>query len=84
MYDGGKRGREVLNLDGEVVRLTWSWRPDERAWLVLAGEPRHEGLREWAGSLPLIHFPKAERADLRRLDPAMRETALANALRSAR
>jgi hypothetical protein len=84
MYEGGKRGREVLNLDGEIVRLTWSWRPGERAWLVLAGEPRHEGLRDWAGSLPSLPFPKAEGADLRRLDPLARETALAKALRSAR
>jgi hypothetical protein len=84
LYEEGKQGREVLNLDGEIVRLTWSWRPGERAWLVLAGEPRHEGLREWAGSLPSLSFPRAEGADLRRLDPAMRETALARALQSAR
>jgi len=84
MYDGGKRGREVLNLDGEVVRLTWSWRPGERAWLVLAGEPRHEGLRDWARRFPSLPFPKAEGADLRRLDPPTRENALAEALRSAR
>jgi hypothetical protein len=37
MFHGGKQGREVLNLDGEVVRLTWSWRPGERAWLVVGG-----------------------------------------------
>jgi hypothetical protein len=84
LYDQAKRGREVLNLDGEIVRLTWSWRPGERAWLVLAGEPRHEGLREWAAPLPSLSFPRAEGADLRRLDPEARETALASALRSAR
>jgi hypothetical protein len=84
MYDGGKRGREVLNLDGEIVRLTWSWFPGERCWLVLAGEPRHEGLRDWARRFPSLPFPKAEGADLRRLDPPTRENALAEALRSAR
>ena len=77
LYEGGKRGREVLNLDGEVVRLTWSWKPGERAWLVLAGEPRHADLRRWAATFPSLLFPKAEGSDLRRLDPALRERAFA-------
>jgi hypothetical protein len=68
--------REVLNLEGEIVRLTWSWRPGERSWLVLAGEPRHPELRRWAAIFPSFPFPKAEGADLRRLDPALRERAL--------
>jgi hypothetical protein len=84
LFERGRGGREVLNLDGEIVRLTWSWRPGERAWLVLAGEPRHEGLRDWARRFPSLPFPKAEGADLRRLDPPTRENALAEALRSAR
>jgi 4-amino-4-deoxy-L-arabinose transferase-like glycosyltransferase len=77
LFDGGKRGREVLNLDGEVVRLTWSWKPEERAWLVLAGEPRHVPLRKWAETFPTILFPSAEGTDLRRLDPALRDRAFA-------
>ncbi len=77
LFDEGKRGREVLNLDGEVVRLTWSWRLGERAWLVLAGEPRHPELRRWAGMFPSLPFPSAEDSDLRRLDAALRERAFA-------
>jgi len=77
LYEAGKRGREVLNLDGEVVRLTWSWKPDERAWLVLAGEPRHAELRGWASMFPTLPFPRAEGTDLRRLDPQLRERAFA-------
>jgi hypothetical protein len=75
LFEGGKRGREVLNLEGEIVRLTWSWAPGTRAWLVLAGEPRHAELRRWAAIFPSFPFPKAEGADLRRLDPALRERA---------
>jgi 4-amino-4-deoxy-L-arabinose transferase-like glycosyltransferase len=77
LHEGGKRGREVLNLDGEVVRLTWSWKPGERAWLVLAGEPRYTELRRWAATFPSLSFPKAEGSDLRLLDPAMRDRAFA-------
>jgi hypothetical protein len=77
LFDGGKHGREVLNLDGEVVRLTWSWKPGERAWLVLAGEPRHPELRSWAANFPSLLFPKAEGSDLRRLDPELRDGAFA-------
>jgi hypothetical protein len=75
LSEEGKRGREILNLDGEVVRLTWSWKPGERAWLVLAGEPRHPALRRWAEMFPSLPFPAAERADLRRLDAELRERA---------
>jgi 4-amino-4-deoxy-L-arabinose transferase-like glycosyltransferase len=77
LFDGGRHGREVLNLDGEVVRLTWSWKPGERAWLVLAGEPRHPELRSWAATFPSLPFPKAEGTDLRRLDPGLRDRAFA-------
>ena len=31
--------RDLPNLEGERVRLTWAWKPGTRAWLVLAGEP---------------------------------------------
>ncbi|HEY3170202.1 MAG TPA: glycosyltransferase family 39 protein [Thermoanaerobaculia bacterium] len=75
LSEAGKRRREVLNLEGEIVRLTWSWAPGTRAWLVLAGEPRNAELRRWAAILPSFSFPKAEGADLRRLDPALRERA---------
>ena len=77
LFDEGKRGREVLNLDGEIGRLTWSWKPGERAWLVLAGEPRHAGLRRWAEIFPSRPFPSAEGADLRRLDAVSRDRAFA-------
>ncbi len=77
LFDEGKRGREVLNLEGEVVRLTWSWRPGERAWLVLAGEPRHPALESWAAIFPSLRFPTAEGSDLRRLDPHLRDRAFA-------
>lgn len=77
LAQGGRRGREVLNLDGEVVRLTWSWKPGERSWLVLAGEPRHPELRRWAAMFPLRPFPKAEGSLLARLDPELRERAFA-------
>jgi hypothetical protein len=75
LFEEGKRGREVLNLEGEVVRLTWSWKPGERAWLVLAGEPRHPGLRTWAEIFPSLPFPAAEGTDLRRLDAGLRDRA---------
>ena len=39
LRSGGRSGRDVWNLDGEIVRLTWSWQPGRTAWLVLAGEP---------------------------------------------
>jgi 4-amino-4-deoxy-L-arabinose transferase-like glycosyltransferase len=77
LAEGGRRGREVLNLDGEVVRLTWSWKPGERSWLVLAGEPRHPELRRWAAMFPRLSFPKAEGALLARMDPELRERAFA-------
>ena len=77
MFEGGKHGREVLNLDGDAARLTWSWRPGEQAWLVLAGEPDSAALRQWAATFPAFSFPKAEDSVLRRLDPALREAAFA-------
>jgi 4-amino-4-deoxy-L-arabinose transferase-like glycosyltransferase len=77
LFEGGKRGREVLNLDGEAVRLTWSWRPGERPWLVFAGEPGYPELRRWAAVFPSFAFPKAEGSVVRRLDPALRDAAFA-------
>ena len=72
-YRGGRLGRDVWNLDGEIVRLTWSWKPGTTAWLVLAGTPRHEPLREWAKAFPPQPFPSAEGAILYRLDPTLRD-----------
>jgi len=73
LYRGGRLGRDVWNLDGEIARLTWSWKPGNTAWLVLAGEPVHEPLRRWAEALPSTRFPTAEGAVLHRLDPALRD-----------
>ena len=72
-----KIGRPILNLDGEIVRLTWSWPPGTRAWLVLAGEPVQPELRSWAARFPATPYPAAERAILVRLEPALRHAALA-------
>jgi len=80
LYDGGKSGRQIPNLDGEVVRLTYSWAPGTTAWLVLAGEPQHPELREWARQFLRIPFPASENAVLVKLDPALRERALAGPL----
>ncbi|MEP6994194.1 MAG: glycosyltransferase family 39 protein [Acidobacteriota bacterium] len=74
--DGGHPARDLPNLEGEVVRLNWSWAPGSRAWLVLAGEPRHEGLRRWAEQFPAFPFPRSEHAILHRLDPNLRAAAL--------
>lgn len=75
-YRGGRLGRDVWNLDGEIVRLTWSWKPGTTAWLVLAGEPRHEPLRRWAAALPSLSFSSAEGSVLCHLDPALRDKLL--------
>lgn len=77
LYDGGKAGRQIPNLDGEIVRLTYSWAPDTTAWLVLAGEPQHPELRDWAKQFPSIAFPRSENALLVKLDPALRERSFA-------
>jgi hypothetical protein len=65
-------GREVLNLEGEVIRLSWAWKPGARAWLVLAGEPTTPALREWARAFPSRRFPAAEGSLLHRLEPSLR------------
>ncbi len=75
--DGGRSGRQVPNLEGQIVRLTWSWPPGTTAWLVLAGEPQHADLRAWAAQFPSARYPTSEGAILVRLDPALREQALA-------
>ncbi len=72
-----KTGRPILNLDGQIVRLTWSWPSETRAWLVLAGEPAYPELRTWASRFPATPYPLAERAVLIRLEPAQRQEALA-------
>jgi hypothetical protein len=73
LYRGGRLGRDVWNLDGEIVRLSWSWMPGTTAWLVLAGEPVHEPVRRWAATFSATPFPTAEGAVLHRLDPALRD-----------
>jgi hypothetical protein len=75
--EGGRPSRSVVNLEGEIARLHGAWAPGQRAWLVLAGEPTHEALRRWSSEFPTFSFPRAERAVLHRLDPALREAALA-------
>jgi len=76
LFRGGRGGREVLNLEGELIRLTWSWYPKKRAWLILAGEPVHPPTRQWAQGFPSFSFPKAEGAVAKRLDPELREASL--------
>ncbi len=73
----GMGERDIAPLDGEPVRLTWSWAPGTTAWLVLAGEPKHQALREWSSFFPSLSFPKAEGAILRRLDPALWDRMIA-------
>ncbi len=75
LYRGGHLGRDIWNLEGEVVRLTWSWKPGTKAWLVLAGQPTHETLHRWAAIFPKIPFPTAEGAVLHRLEPGLRDAA---------
>jgi mannosyltransferase len=69
--------RDLPNLEGQPVRLTWAWKPGTRAWLVLAGVPWSEPLRAWARGLPCRQFPRAEHAVLCRLDPDARDASLA-------
>jgi hypothetical protein len=69
----------VWNLDGEIARLTWSWVPGTRAWLVLAGGPRYERLRRWADTFPCFPVPPAEGAMVCRLEPALRDRAFERA-----
>jgi hypothetical protein len=52
--------REIVNLDGDLVRLMAAWDRTRPAWLVLAAGPRSEVLRSWASSLPSTLFPTAE------------------------
>ncbi len=75
LYRGGRLGRDVWNLDGEIVRLTWSWKPGTTAWLVLGGQPRYHDLRSWAEIFPSTPYPTAEDAILKRLDPTLRDRA---------
>ncbi len=77
--EGGKPSRDLPNLDGEVVRLNWAWKPGTRAWLVLGGEPKHPALRAWAAPFPAFAFRRAEGSVLHRLDPELRDRALAAA-----
>jgi hypothetical protein len=80
---GGKQEREVLNLEGEIIRLTWAWKPGSRAWLVLAGEPVAPALRDWAQAFPSMRFPAAEGALLHRLEPVLRSAVFPGAPHAA-
>jgi hypothetical protein len=71
LYRRGHTVPEILSLDGEAIRLAWSWKPGTTAWLVLAGNPQYEQLRTWSGFFPALSFPRAEGAILRRLDPSL-------------
>ena len=73
---GGQPSRSIVNVDGDTARFLDAWRPGQRAWLVLAGEPVHEALRGWASVFPAFSFPRAERSRLYRLDPERRERSL--------
>jgi hypothetical protein len=72
LYRGGRMGRDIWNLDGELVRVTWSWRPGTTAWLVLGGEPPSTTLRGWGENFSGASFPTAEGTVLKRLDPELR------------
>jgi Dolichyl-phosphate-mannose-protein mannosyltransferase len=84
LSDGGRSGRQIPNLDGEIVRLTYSWTPGTTAWLVLAGQPEHPEIRDWARQFPSIRFPASENAILVKLDPALRDRALTGPLPAPR
>jgi len=75
LYRAGRMERAIWNLEGQVVRLTWSWEPGTTGWLVLAGEPESPVLRAWAKRFRATAFPAAEGAVLVELDPALREQA---------
>jgi hypothetical protein len=77
LFDGGRHGRPVSNLDGEIARLTYSWPAGKTAWLVIEGNPQKQDLRGWAKQFEEIPFPTADGARVYRLDPARRDTALA-------
>jgi hypothetical protein len=47
---------------------------------VLAGEPEHPEIRDWAKQFPSIRFPVSENAVLVKLEPALRERAFAGPL----
>jgi hypothetical protein len=72
----GTPARDLPNLEGQIERLHWAWKPGVRAWLVLAGEPQAPPLRRWAQIFPRVAFPPSEGAQLHRLDPELRARAL--------
>jgi hypothetical protein len=52
--------REIVNLDGKALPISWAWSPDRNAWLVLSGGPASEELERWSAPYPSIRFPTAE------------------------
>ena len=75
LYREHKIGRPVRSLDGEALRLTYSWPAGTAAWLVLAGQPEHPDLRAWSKQFSSISFHGLEEAVLVRLDDSMRQEA---------
>jgi 4-amino-4-deoxy-L-arabinose transferase-like glycosyltransferase len=71
LYRRGHTVPEVVSIEGQAVRLAWSWPPGTTAWLVLGGSPPSEELRQWSSFFPAQSFPKAEDATLLRLDPSL-------------
>jgi 4-amino-4-deoxy-L-arabinose transferase-like glycosyltransferase len=65
----------IWKLGGDLDRLKRSWKPGQKAWLVLSGVPKSDDLRKFAESFEYIDFPEAEGSRLVVLDPARREQA---------
>ncbi len=52
--------REIANLDGKALALSWAWEPGQNAWLVLAGGEKSAELRAWSAPYASVPFPTAE------------------------
>jgi len=76
LADGARHGRPISNLDGEIVRLTYSWPAGKTAWLVIEGNPQRQEIRAWAKQFDETPFESADGARVYRLDPARRDLAL--------
>ncbi|MFN2632145.1 MAG: glycosyltransferase family 39 protein [Thermoanaerobaculia bacterium] len=76
LFEQGKLGRPVSNLEGQVERLGWSWPAGSPAWLVITSTDAEEPVSRWAKPFSRLDFPAAEGARLYRLDPALRPAAL--------
>lgn len=74
-YHEHKIGRPVRSLDGEALRLTYSWPPGTTTWVVTGPGDNHPDLRDWLKQFPSTPYPSAEGCVLYRLDPAARQEA---------